>query len=437
MTQKLIPLLIAGLLASVGAHADEAELRARIEKLTSELEALKAEMKKLSTQTEAIASQQESTAKAAPAPAPGAAPGVSGYVASPGGTVGQTSVFGYGEINYNRLRSDTNETQADLRRAVIGLGHRFSDRTRFVSEFEFEHAVTSADDRGETEVEQFWIDHQVSDFVNLKAGLFLIPSGLLNETHEPTRYYGVERNFVETAIIPSTWREGGVGLYGTSSFGLAWDVGVTTGFDLAKWDASSTEGRESPLGSIHQELQLAKAKDLATYAALNYRGLAGLTLGGSIFTGRAGQGQPDFPAQNARVTLWDAHARWQAGNLDLSALYAKGTISDTEALNLTFAGQPTPVPKEFFGWYTQAAYRVWQSGDYALTPFVRYERFNTAAKYAPTPEGLGVNPAETERVLTYGLSFNLHPDVVLKTDYQKFKVDDSRDRLNVGLGLMF
>jgi hypothetical protein len=320
---------------------------------------------------------------------------------------------------------------------VIGLGHRFSDRTRFVSEFEFEHAVTSADDRGETEVEQFWIDHQVSDFVNLKAGLFLIPSGLLNETHEPTRYYGVERNFVETAIIPSTWREGGVGLYGTSSFGLAWDVGVTTGFDLAKWDASSTEGRESPLGSIHQELQLAKAKDLATYAALNYRGLAGLTLGGSIFTGRAGQGQPDFPAQNARVTLWDAHARWQAGNLDLSALYAKGTISDTEALNLTFAGQPTPVPKEFFGWYTQAAYRVWQSGDYALTPFVRYERFNTAAKYAPTPEGLGVNPAETERVLTYGLSFNLHPDVVLKTDYQKFKVDDSRDRLNVGLGLMF
>ncbi len=94
-------------------------------------------------------------------------------------------------------------------------------------------------------------------------GLFLIPSGLLNENHEPTRFYGVFRNRVETAIIPTTWREGGTLLQGNTDFGLRWDAGLTTGFDLSKWDPTSPEGKESPLGSIHQELALAKASDMS------------------------------------------------------------------------------------------------------------------------------------------------------------------------------
>lgn len=445
MKKQVLPLLLSCLFASTAAHADEAELRARVEKLSAELEALKSEMKRLSRQTEAVATQQEAAARP-PGPQnvviPGPAATDAGYGNGAGNAVnasapGQVSIFGYGEINYNRPRKDTSQTQADLRRAVVGFGYRFNEQTRFVSEFEWEHAVTSASDPGESEVEQFFIDHQLSNSVALKAGLFLIPSGLLNESHEPTHYYGVERNFVETAIIPTTWREGGVGLHGTTGQGFNWDVGVTTGFNLGKWGPASGEGRESPLGSIHQELSLAKAKDLSTYAALNYLGLPGLLVGGSVFTGKAGQGTPDFAAADARVTLWDVHARWQPGNWDLSALYARGTISDTQQFNLINIGNPTPIPKEFFGWYTQAAYKVWQSGDYSLTPFFRYERFNTASRYASLPEGLSVDPAATERVLTYGLSFYLNPNVVLKTDYQKFQVDDVRDRFNLGLGLMF
>lgn len=435
-------LLFAGMMSAPPVLADEAELRARIDRLSAELEGLKAEMSNLNTKTEAIATQQETIAQQPAAntgasTAGGGAPGVSGYIAAPSGAVGQTTIFGYGEINYNRPRNDTSQTQADLRRAVIGLGHRFNESTRLVSEFEFEHAVTSADDSGETEVEQFWIDHKLNDYANLKVGLFLIPSGLLNESHEPTLYYGVERNFVETAIIPSTWREGGVGLYGTTEGALAWDIGVTTGPDLSKWDATSTEGRDSPLGSIHQELQLAKARDLSVYGALNYRALPGFVAGGSFFTGKVGQGTADFLAADARATLWETHTRWTPGKWDLSALYARGTISNTENINLSFIGQPTPVPKEFSGWYAQTAYKAWQSGEYTLTPFFRYERYNTASEYAAAPVDSGIEPSQTEGVQTYGLNFNLTPDVVFKTDYQKFKVDPNRDRFDLGLGLLF
>ena len=427
------PFLLLPLCAALSAHADEAELRARIEKLSAELEQLRSEIKNLHSQTEAIATQQEKTA-VAPAPAV-AMPGYTDTAATP---AGQVAVWGYGEINYNRPKNDGGATTMDLRRAVFGFGYRFNEKTRFMSEFEIEHAVSSADDKGEVEVEQFYIDHQLADYANLKAGLFLIPMGLLNESHEPTHYYGVERNFVETAIIPSTWREGGAAVYGSTAAGLAWDVGLTTGFDLGKWDPAAEEGRESPLGSIHQELQLAKARDLSQYVALNFRGVPGWVLGGTVFTGKVSQGNPDIRvASNARLTLWDMHTRWTPGDWDLSALYARGTISDTKDLNLTFVGKPTPIPKAFFGWYTQAAYKVWQSGTYALSPFVRYERFNTAADYEAAPAGLGVDTLPTEAVWTYGFNFNLNPNVVIKTDYQRFKEDSSRNRFDLGLGLAF
>lgn len=455
MKRLALPLMIS-LCTALPAHADEAELRARIDKLSAELEQLKAEMKAMRSQNEAIASQQEAaaaSANAGSAPAYAAATASGASVASApskGGTPADSvsnavanalaplTIWGYGEINYSRPKSDGSETRMDLRRAVFGFGYRFNENTRFMSEFEIEHAVASSSDDGEVEVEQFYIDHKLAEFANLKAGLFLIPMGLLNESHEPTRYYGVERNFVETAIIPTTWREGGAGVYGSTDIGLAWDVGLTTGPDLGKWDPASEEGRESPLGSIHQELQNAKARDLSTYLALNYRGIPGWVAGASVFTGKIAQGNPDIRvASNARLTLWDFHTRWTPGNWDLAALYAKGTISDTEDLNLIFAGNPTPVPKEFFGWYAQAAYNIWQRGTYSLYPFLRYERFNTAADYAPMPQGLAVDTLPTEGVLTYGLNFYLNPNVVFKADYQRFMVESDRNRFDLGLGLTF
>jgi hypothetical protein len=240
---------------------------------------------------------------------------------------------------------------------------------------------------------------------------------------------------VETAIIPTTWREGGVALYGNTDNGFAWSAGITTGFDLSKWDAGSGEGREEPLGSIHQELQLAKARDASVFLAGNWQGVPGLLVGGGVFTGKIGQGQ-DFAANDARLTLGEVHARWQTGPFDLSALYARGHISDTEALNLTFAGQPSPVPESFWGGYVQGAWKVWQRDEASFAPFLRYEMVNTAASYAPIPLGLGVDTAETEKVWTLGANWWINPSVVFKLDLQRYDVSDA-DRLDLGMGYMF
>ena len=429
-----IALLAAGALSSLPAFANEAELLKRLEKLQQELDNVKGELKKLQTKTDVIAQQQDAAQP----------PAASTVAQAPA-----TQLSGYGEINYNRYRKDTSRSQADLRRAVIGLSHHFNDRISLKSEFEFEHAVTSRDDNGEVALEQLWLNYALKDSVNVKAGLFLMPFGFLNESHEPPVYYGVERNEVETRIIPSTWREGGVGIYGSTDAGLSYDVGITTGFNAGKFD-DPEEAPGAPLSGMHQELQEAKAHDLSLYTALNYRAIPGLTIGGAVVTGNTTQGnaafkadpsQPNFAGIGGRLTLWDLHARWQPGKWDLQGMYARGTIQDADRIdqallafnNVSLTSRPY-LPSAFYGWYVQTAYKVWERDDLSLTPFLRYERYNTQASM---PAGFGADPLNDERVTTAGLSFKLHPKVVLKTDWQNYRRDNNKDRFNVGIGYMF
>jgi len=410
------------------AHAQSTptleELARKVDQLSAELAAVKAQL------------QQQKTAAATPLPA-GSAPAAATAAApapAPASSEPATVLTSYGEINYNRPKHSA-DAQADVRRFVLGYQHRFDDKTQVVTELEVEHGVASASDSGEVEVEQAYIEHQLAPSHALRAGLFLMPVGLLNENHEPTAFYGVERNFVETAIIPTTWREGGLQYVGNFDNGLTAQAGLTTSFDLTKWDAASTEGAESPLASVHQEMSLAKGHDIAVFGAANWRGIPGLLLGGSLFTGNATQGQPGFAS--ARITLWDLHARWTPQRWDLSALYAQGRSSNTAALNAPPVGNPTLIPERFDGWYVQSAYTLWTDGDRALSPFARLERFNTGRRYADLGPGLTPDALPTERVVTVGVNYKLNANVVIKADLQRFKLVGDNNRFDLGLGWSF
>jgi len=398
------PLLfaIAALALPLAAAAQSVEQK--LETMQKEIDGLKAEMQRR------------------PEQAPAAAP--------------DTTIFGYGEFNYNRFRDPDRTTRADLRRFVLGFGHRFNDQLSFMSEVEFEHGVVSADDKGEAEIEQAWLNYRFSDAVNAKGGLFLIPLGILNETHEPPTYYGVERNEVETRIIPTTWRELGLGVHGLVGEGWRYDVGVTTGFDAGKLDDPSFGIR-----SMHQEGSEANAYDLALYGALNYRA-PGLLVGGGYFTGNTGQnGQtnPLLKGVDARLRLWDVHAKYSIAGFDLQALYASGTLGDADKINtaiLATSSAPFAAPKAFSGWYAQAAYHLYRRGDVDLAPFVRYERYDIHQQEDPA-NGLLQDPNNFERVTTVGFNLKIHPQVVIKSDVQAYQTDRNKSRFNIGLGYMF
>jgi hypothetical protein len=404
--------------------ASPEELEAHIEALAKQLADVRAELAAIK-ERDAIAPADVARASAAPTPA--------NVIANASSSA--LTWASYGELNYSRPRERGADASADVGRFVLGASYRFDDRTRMVSELEVEHAVSSADDSGEVEVEQLYVERRVADSTFAKFGLFLLPVGLLNEFHEPTRYYGVFRNTVETAIIPTTWREGGVLLDGTTDGGLRWNVGVTTSFDLNKWDPTSQEGRESPLASIHQELSLARAGDLGGVVALNYRGVPGLLVGGSLFSGNSTHGTENTGA--GRVTLWETHARWTPGPLELSALYAHGRIGDTARFNTPLVGNPVLVPETFDGGFVEAAWRVVDRDTLLLAPFVRYERVNTAKSFAAIAPGLTPDASPTSAIWTGGINVLLKSGVVFKADYQTFRRDRGADRFDLGVGYSF
>lgn len=431
-TPPLLARVASLALLSLLACAPFGARAATVDELAAQVQALAQQVEALKTQ---IASMKSAESSAAASQANNAAPTPGATTALPSEPPAQNpSFFGYGEMNYSNPSSSADAT-ADLARFVLGVGYRFDDKTRFLSEVEIEHAVSSAEDAGEVEVEQAFIEREITPSIFAKGGLLLIPVGMLNEAHEPTRYYGVFRNFVETSIIPTTWREGGVAVQGNTAGGLRWDAGLTTGFDLSKWDPTSEESEESPLGSIHQELALAKAENVSGFVALNYTGIPALRLGASIFTGGASQSQPGLPS--ADVTLWEAHARWTPSNWDFAALYAHGHISDTRHLNLAFVGEPFLIPEDFFGWYAQTAYRVWESTDWSLTPFIRYERFNTASSFADLGPGLTPSALPDQSVWTAGFNLMLGTGVVVKANYVDFRDSGEGDRFDLGLGYAF
>lgn len=457
-------MIAAAVLAAVGTPALAApgstspavvqQLERKIDDMASQLDALKAELKAMKDQNTALATQQQTQAKqqadqtAQVAQLQASQESLQQVAARPS-PLENLSVWGYGEIGYARPSRNTNDTRADLGRAVFGLGYRFDEKTRFNSEFEVEHAIASSSDPGEFEVEQFYVDHMITDKVGVTAGVFLMPVGLLNEHHEPTAYYGVYRNFIETLIIPTTWREGGFALHGNTNFGLDWNVGLTTGLDLSKWNFTPEtplynsaldlqNNKVAPMQATHQEMSLANAKNASQYVSLNYRGVPGLLLGGSVFTGNA---NPAAGAGSQRATLWETHARWTPGKWDLSALYAQGSISNTAKVNAQFPGTGNPMPASYYGWYLQAAYSLWQHGSYRAVPFARYERYNMGAKYEGIAPGFSAQPEgfpkPYDTVWTAGLNFYLNPNVVFKVDYQRFRTNRDFSRFDLGLGVYF
>lgn len=352
----------------------------------------------------------------------------------------KVTLGGYGEVSYNNYEAAQKDI-ADLKRFVVFLGYNFNDRTKFFSELEVEHAFVkngSAPSQGELEMEQAYIQHELVPGANFRAGLMIVPSGMINEYHEPPVFHGVERPDVDNRIIPTTWRELGLALQGNVADGLEYNVGLVTTPDASLF-ANASQGFRGMRTSGSKTV----AHDWGFYGAVNWRGTPGLLVGASVFRGDTAQNgsgvnsSAQLAGVGATLTLWEAHAKYSIAGLDLRALYAMGSLDDTRAINLARSISTTSgnaAPESFHGWYLEAAYHVWQQGDYDLVPFVRFERYNTQEEVAA---GYNTDPRNTERVITAGLTFKLHPQVVLKADMQDYRTDGTKDRWNLGIGYMF
>lgn len=321
----------------------------------------------------------------------------------------KTSLGGYGEMHWNSLQS---KDEIDFHRFVLFLGHQFNDRTRFFSELELEHSLAGEGKKGEVEIEQAYIEHDLTDNQHARAGLFLIPVGILNEHHEPDTFYGVERNPIETNIIPTTWWEGGLGLRGDIASAWDYDVSAHSGLKVPITGSSAFLTR-----SGRQKVSEAVAEDPAMTARIRYQGIPGLQLALS------GQYQDDLTqglgGERARAFLWETHAVLQRGPFGLRALYASWDIGGDQAQALGRDEQN--------GWYVEPSWRV--NDQWGV--FARYNRWDTAA---------GDSADSAFKQVDVGVNYWLSEQVVLKLDYMDKNgptagLDDKG--MNAGVGFSF
>lgn len=345
------------------------------------------------------------------------------------------SVGGYGEVVYERFAA-TGENgapsgrtdQLDALRGILYVGYKFTDRLLFNSEIEIEHA-------NEVGLEFAYVDYRLSESVGVRGGLLLVPMGFLNELHEPPIFLGTVRPAVEQQIIPSTWRENGIGIFGGAG-GLAYRAYVVNGLRGAGFNASGLRGGR-------QKGSRALAEDFALVGRLDYTGVLGLLIGMSAYLGGSGQNAVSVinPAQTigARTVIWDVHAEYKAYGLDLRGLFVRATLDDVGELNaLNGLAGTASIGERLTGWYLQGGYDVLRRArtGHQLVPYVRYERLDTQDR---VPAGFAANPANDRRIMAVGAAWKPITSVVLKADYQVHRnaATTGVNQMNVQVGYLF
>jgi len=389
------------------------DLERKIDVLTKEIESMRL------GETPSASPAAPGAAAAVPAPSTptlGLGPSASKVYARNGISIG-----GYGETifqDFSTTRQDGSPSNltpiVDVARAVLYFGYKFDDHFVFNSELEFEHAVTASDKEGEAEIEFAYMDWlSRSKALNLRAGLMLIPVGLINQLHEPPVFLGSLRPDVETIILPSTWREIGVGGWGDVG-PFSWRLYLVNGLDASRYAA---DGLKEGSG----EGSLALARSFAVTGRIDYTGLPGVLVGGSFFSGNSGQGQvtPSGDSFAGRTTFLDLHldARWRGAQF--RAVWARSTVGDAAAIDELngFEGKES-VGSRQEGWYAEAGFDVLSlvpKTRMLLIPFVRYEAYDTQAA---VPAGYARDPENDVRVVTIGANFKPIPQIVVKADGQ-------------------
>lgn len=306
---------------------------------------------------------------------------------------------GYGELHLN-LNSDK-DNAIDFHRWVLFLNHRFTDRITFNSELELEHSLAGDDQPGEVELEQAYIDMAFDGGMHLKAGLFLLPVGTLNETHEPNTFYGVERNPIEKVIIPTTWWEAGLALSRSTEGGLSWDLAVHSGLNM-------DPAKPFDIRSARQKVAKATAEDAAVTARITYSGISGVTVSGfANYQSDISQGG----GADASALLLGATADVQMGAFRLRGLGASWDIDGTAA---AAAGK-----EDQWGYYIEPSYSF-DLGNGKMGAFARYNEWDTGG-------------GATDSV-SVGINYWPVDNVVFKGDYTD---EDGNDSFNLGVGYSF
>jgi hypothetical protein len=346
----------------------------------------------------------------------------------------KVSIGGYGQIDFNKpfIPNQNSNSKLDIHRMVLLFGYEYNKRLSFLTEIEFEHVT-------EVYVEQAYLNYAFSPSLNFRAGLLLIPMGIINEYHEPSSFNGVERPLLDTRIIPSTWREIGMGLTGqVTAASLTYQLYLVNGF--ASYDGSAKLKGVDALRGGRQKGAESFMSSPNLSAKISYHGILGLELGLSGYFGKTQSSLYngiDFTNKDlvqkadssvVGVSMMAFDYRYRLGNFRSRGQVVYSNLSNTDAYN-KFTGRD--LGSALFGYYAEVSYVIpfnMQDQQHEVEPFVRWEHYNTHFDVAGD---LTANDSYSYNGIGVGVGYRFHENAVFKIDYILYR--NGTDTLNSGV----
>lgn len=350
---------------------------------------------------------------------------------------------GYGQIDYNQpFDKDFRQNGTlDVHRLILFAGYEFNSKTKFITEIEFEHV-------SEVFIEQAYLNYQLFDNMSVKGGLLLIPMGIINEYHEPPSYNGVERPNVDKNIVPTTWREIGLGVDGRiSSASLRYQLYIVNGFN--GYDGTGKFKGSSGLRSGRQKGAESYISSPNVSAKVDFFGVSGLKIGLSGYFGKSqstlydGLDKNDDDAQAIAdssvigISMIGLDYRYSISGFHTRGQLIYGKFSNVDDYNM-FTGQD--LGESMLGYYAEVSYDIFHhnsSVENELTPFFRFEKYNT---HNSVVTGMTSNNAYDMTEMFFGFAFKMDRGAAFKVDYQLYKnADEStfNSMINMGIGVWF
>ncbi|MFI3330223.1 MAG: hypothetical protein R3Y38_00285 [Rikenellaceae bacterium] len=388
------------------------------------------------------------------------------------------TIGGYGEItmsyhNYSSAwqRYTKPDTYADasgygrfdIPRLVLMLGYDFGKGWSFGTEIEFEHGGTGAvveieeeetgeyetevESGGEVVLEQFWINKRWADLLNLKMGHIIVPVGATNQSHLPVEYFGVSRPEGDTQILPTTWHETGISLWGQNEEWY-YELQFIAGLDADRFSPENWVGGSA--GSIY-EFKIANS--YAGAFRLNNSSINNLTLGLSGYYGNSASNTlQSYSYNNLEGTVMIGAFDF---NYSPKAFIARGgiiygTLSDSYAIATGNAGAANAAPTSGKNSIGSAAISLGVEAGYDIFSlskrmsekkqtfyvFGRYDYYDSMYKVA---EGLSHYAYWERRCYSIGINYSPIKELVFKAEYKYRDIidDEFNDEPTFSIGLMW
>jgi hypothetical protein len=240
------------------------------------------------------------------------------------------------------------ESYFDQHRMIVFLYAQPHDRISFATEIEWEHGGSPRKSNGELVagevlLEFAVLDFRITDWLQARSGIVLVPVGGYNINHDSPVQDITTRPLVATNVAPSTWFETGAGFFGQIPLGdtqrIDYQAYVINGFDTKIYDGL---GMRAARGSLGEDNNTNKAM----VGRASWTPMLGLTVAGSGYRGAYDPASERF----VKLAAFDIAARWRW--LEFQGETTRAWVDPGFDEGWTYATRE-PVPEDMVGFYAQ------------------------------------------------------------------------------------